>query len=107
MRLVHGNFIPIENVPLPGDHYVVYDGDTCTADVDIGFKVTVRGEKIRMARINAPEIRGANRKAGLASRDYLRDLILDREVLLKTIKDKRGKYGRYLGEIIVKKGGVT
>ena len=42
----------------------VYDGDTCTADVDIGFKVTVRGEKIRLARINAPEIRGANRKAG-------------------------------------------
>ena len=84
-----------------------YDGATCTADVDIGFKVTVRGEKIRMARINAPEIRGANRKAGLASRDYLRDLILDREVLLKTIKDKRGKYGRHLGEIIVKKGGVT
>ena len=47
----------------------VYDGDACTADVDIGFKVTVRGEKIRLARINAPEIRGANRKAGLASRD--------------------------------------
>ena len=85
----------------------VYDGDTFTADVDIGFKVAVRGEKIRLARINAPEIRGANRKAGLASRDYLRDLILGREVLLKTIKDKRGKYGRYLGEIIVKKGGVT
>ena len=57
----------------------------------------MRGEKIRLARINAPEIRGANRKAGLASRDYLRDLILDRAVLLKTIKDKRGKYGRYLG----------
>ena len=36
----------------------VYDGDTCTADVDIGFKVTVRGEKLRLARINAPEIRG-------------------------------------------------
>ena len=34
----------------------------------------------------------------------MRDLILGREVLLKTIKDKRGKYGRYLGEIIVKKG---
>ena len=82
----------------------VYDGDTCTADVDLGFKVTVRGEKVRLARINALEIRGANRKAGLASRDYLRDLILGREVLLKTIKDKRGKYGRYLGEIVVKQG---
>jgi micrococcal nuclease len=82
----------------------VYDGDTCTADVDLGFKVTVRGEKIRLARINAPEICGANRKVGLASRDYLRELILGHEVLLKTIKDKRGKSGRYLGEIIVKRG---
>ena len=82
----------------------VYDGDTCTADVDLGFKVVVRGEKIRLERINAPEIRGANRKAGLVSRDFLRELILGREVLLKTIKDKRGKYGRYLGEIVVKQG---
>ena len=56
----------------------VYDGDTCAADVDLGFKVTVRGEKIRLARINAPEIRGANRKAGLESRDFLRELILGR-----------------------------
>lgn len=82
----------------------VYDGDTCTADVDLGFKVVVRGEKIRLARINAPEIRGASRKAGLVSRDFLRELILGRDVLLQTIRDKRGKYGRYLGEIIVKKG---
>ena len=76
----------------------------CTAAVDLGFKVTVRGEKIRLWRINAPQIRGANRKAGLASRDFLRELILGREVLLQTIRDKRGKYGRYLGEIVVKQG---
>jgi micrococcal nuclease len=82
----------------------VYDGDTCTADVDLGFKVVVRGEKIRLARINAPEIRGASRKEGLVARGFLRELILGKEVLLKTIRDKRGKYGRYLGEIIVKKG---
>ena len=82
----------------------VYDGDTCTAAVALGFKVTERGEKIRLSRINAPEIRGANRKAGLASRDFLRELILGREVLLQTIRGKRGKYGRYLGEIFVKQG---
>ncbi|MED6327327.1 MAG: thermonuclease family protein [Verrucomicrobiota bacterium] len=82
----------------------MYGGDTCTAAVDLGFKVTVRGEKIRLWRINAPQIRGANRKAGLASRDFLRELILGREVLLQTIRDKRGKYGRYLGEIVVKQG---
>jgi len=82
----------------------VYNGDTCTADVDIRFKVVVRGEKIRLARINAPGIRAASRKAGFASRDYLRELILGREILLKTIRDKRGKYGRYLGEITMKRG---
>ena len=64
----------------------------------------MRGEKIGFWRINAPQIRGANRKAGLASRDFLRELILGREVLLQTIRDKRGKYGRYLGEIVVKQG---
>jgi hypothetical protein len=34
----------------------------------------------------------------------LRELILGKEVLQKTIRNKRGKYGRYLGGIIVKKG---
>jgi len=82
----------------------VYDGDTCTADVDLGFKLVVRGEKIRLARINVPEICAASRKAGFASRDYLRELILGREILLKTIRDKRGKYGRYLREITMKQG---
>ncbi|NOZ61584.1 MAG: nuclease, partial [Calditrichaeota bacterium] len=33
------------------------------------------------------------------SRDYLRQLILDRDVFIETIKDRKGKYGRYLGEI--------
>ena len=28
---------------------LVYDGDTCKADVDFGFKVVVSGEKIRLA----------------------------------------------------------
>ena len=64
----------------------------------------MRGEKIRLWRINAPQIRGANRKDDLASRDFLRELILGREVLLQTIRDKRCKYGRYLGEIVVKQG---
>ena len=74
------------------------------ASGDLDFKVTVHSEKIRLSRINAPEIRGANRKAGLASRDFLLELILGREVLLQTIRVKRGKYGRYLGEIVVKQG---
>jgi micrococcal nuclease len=77
----------------------VYDGDTCTVDIDLGLSTWIRGEKIRLNRINAPELRGAEKPAGEKARDHLRSLILNREVLLQTIKDAREKYGRYLGEL--------
>ena len=83
----------------------VYDGDTLRADVDLGMKTWVRNEKFRLARINAPELRGADRQKGLASRDYLRELILGKEVVLETIKDREGKYGRYLVEVWLEKSG--
>ena len=80
----------------------VYDGDTITVDIDLGLSTWIHGEKIRFYRIDTPELRGEERPEGLLARDYLRDLILDKEIILQTIKDKRGKYGRYLGEIWLK-----
>ncbi len=79
----------------------VYDGDTCTVDIDLGLKTWVRGEKLRLHRINTPELRGDEREAGLVARDYLRSMIQDKEVLLQTVSDKAGKFGRYLAEIWV------
>lgn len=80
----------------------VYDGDTCTVDIDLGLHTWIRGEKIRLIRIKAPELKGDDRTKGLKSRDYLRSLILDKEIFIETIKDKKEKYGRYLGEIWLK-----
>ncbi len=77
----------------------VYDGDTVTADIDLGFGLWMRGQKLRLHGIDAPELRGAEREEGLKSRDFLRGLVLGKEVTLRTIKDKRGKYGRWLAEI--------
>ncbi len=77
----------------------VYDGDTCRVDIDLGLGTWVHNESIRLFRINAPEVRGAQRQKGLKSRDYLRDLIDGKEIMLQTVRDKKGKYGRYLGEI--------
>ena len=77
----------------------VYDGDTCTVDIDLGLHSWLHGEKIRLSRINAPEVRGEERPAGLLSRDFLRSQIDGKPVLVQTLKDKKGKYGRYLGEI--------
>ncbi len=80
----------------------VYDGDTCRVDLDLGFGVWKKNEKIRLARINAPEIRGADRAQGIKARDYLRRMVSGKEIILETIKDRKGKYGRYLGELWLK-----
>jgi micrococcal nuclease len=77
----------------------VYDGDTCTADIDLGLNIWLRGEKLRLMRINAPELRGATIGAGKASRDYLKSLILEKVALIQTVKDRKEKYGRYLAEM--------
>lgn len=79
----------------------VYDGDTCTVDIDLGLKTWIRDEKIRLYEIDAPELYLEEREQGLISRDYLASLILDKEIILQTIKDRKGKYGRYLGIIWV------
>ena len=77
----------------------VYDGDTCTVDIDLGLHSWVHGERLRLIRINAPELRGETREAGIQSRDFLRSLIEGKSVVLETFKDQKEKYGRYLAEI--------
>lgn len=75
----------------------VYDADSVTVDLDFGLNLYKHNMKIRLYGINAPEVRGPERSEGLVARDYLRDLVLDKDILLETVKDKTGKYGRYLG----------
>lgn len=77
----------------------IYDGDTITADIDLGFGVILSKQKIRLYGIDTPELRGEDRPDGLISRDWLRDKIDGKEIILETIKDKTGKYGRWLGII--------
>ncbi len=85
----------------------VYDGDTITVDIDLGFDVLLKGQKIRLVRINAPEVRGEERPEGLRSRDALRAKIGNKWIKIKTQKDKKGKYGRWLGEIWLEKECVN
>jgi len=77
----------------------VYDGDTITVNIDLGLDITLNNQKIRLFGINAPEIRGKDKKAGTISRDWLRSRILNKSIVICTIKDSKGKYGRYLGII--------
>ena len=79
----------------------VYDGDTITVDFDLGFGIILKKQTIRLLGINTPEVRGPERADGIISRNALRQRILDRQVIVKTSKDKKGKYGRWLGEVFV------
>ena len=84
----------------------VYDGDTCTVDIDLGLGNWIHGENLRLYRINAPEVRGRERPQGLISRDFLRSQINRKKVIIQTVKgkarDKKGKFGRYLADIWLK-----
>ena len=67
-----------------------YDGETCT---------TTEGEKIRLACIDTPELRGdkADPIPAKASRDYLNYLVAGSTVTIKRITEDR--YGRTVAEL--------
>lgn len=78
----------------------VYDGDTVTAVVDLGFRVRME-IKLRLFGINAPELRGESRPEGLKSKDRLKELVLNKDVVIDTHKDSQEKYGRWLATIFI------
>ena len=67
-----------------------YDGDTCT---------TIEGEKIRLACIDTPELKGKNADPTSAkeARDFLNDLIANQMVTIRRITKDR--YGRTVAEL--------
>ncbi len=67
-----------------------YDGDTCTSS---------EGEKIRLACIDTPEIRGirAQPTEAIAARDFLNEIIRGEMVTIRRVTEDR--YGRTVGEL--------
>ena len=82
----------------------VIDGDTVDVDIDLGFGVWLHKERVRMFGIDTPESRTRDleeKKYGLAAKKFLTGMLDDDGgIILKTHKDKTGKFGRILGEFI-------
>ena len=78
----------------------VVDGDTCDAQIDLGFDVSVK-KRIRFAGINAPESRTRDLKEkakGLAAKDRVKAILAENPSF--TLESTElGKYGRVLGRI--------
>ena len=56
----------------------VIDGDTVDARIDAGFR-NYRRERLRFLGVNAPEMRGPTRDAGLASRTFVEEWLQEAE----------------------------
>lgn len=81
----------------------VYDGDTITVEIDLGFTNKIV-EKLRLYGIDTPEMRGEEKEQGKSVRDIVREKILGKEIMVRTYKDGKGKYGRYLADVILSNG---
>ena len=85
----------------------VIDGDTVKLNVDLGFNVSVIID-FRLLGINAPEVKGNTKPAGLASTAHL-SLLLSQGTLTITsfLPLKTDKYGRWLADITVTRPDKT
>ena len=74
-----------------------YDGDTCS---------TINGEKIRLACIDTPELKGkkADPIPAKEARDFLNDLLANEKVSIRRINKDR--YGRTVAELIKEKTNI-
>ena len=86
----------------------VIDGDSIVLDIDLGFYMAMNETKIRLYGLDAPEMNSKDPllrlQAVLATRYLYDNLPIGSKVTIKTILDKREKYGRLLATIITDDG---
>ena len=83
----------------------VIDGDTADVDIDLGFGVWMKKQRIRFYGVDTPESRTRDKEEkvyGLMAKEFvLSHLPVGSTQVLRTKKDGVGKYGRILGEFVI------
>ena len=82
----------------------VVDGDTVDVDIDLGFGVWLRNERVRLAGIDTPESRTSDaveKVFGQAAKDRVNSLLGAEAILISQISKSgdniKGKFGRIIG----------
>ena len=90
----------------------VVDGDTVDVDIDLGFGVWLRSERVRMMGIDTPESRTSDKVEkvfGKAAKAKLEELLGETAILKTQVskdgEDMKGKFGRILGDFDVEFNG--
>jgi len=86
----------------------IVDGDTVDIDIDLGFGIWLRKERVRVAGIDTPEKRTRDKVEkvfGLAATAKAHTLIPEgSDCIVRTRRDKAGKYGRTMGDFVMTDG---
>ena len=88
----------------------VVDGDTVDVDIDLGFGIWLKDERVRIMGIDTPESRTRDKVEkvfGTAAKNRLKELLADGGKLITTEnkhgEDMKGKFGRILGDFYVER----
>ena len=80
----------------------IVDGDTIDVDIDLGFGIWMKKQRVRLMGIDTPESRTKDLEEkfyGKQAKKFLTSLLKETEVQL-VVHDK-GKFGRIIGELFV------
>ena len=80
----------------------VIDGDTYVVTIDLEFNLSFNC-KIRLLKVNTPEMTGKEKEKGRKSTEFVKDIIEGQYVYLKSA-NKTDSFGRWLGAIITEDG---
>jgi micrococcal nuclease len=81
----------------------VVDGDTVDVDIDLGFGMVYKKQRVRLLGIDTPESRTRDlveKKFGKASKKHLKTILEEAESIELVSHDK-GKFGRILGDLFI------
>jgi len=80
-----------------------YDGDTIKFIADMGFGISYK-ITVRVSSIDTPELRAKDpveKVKAYEAKEFVREALLGADkIVIKTFKDKKGKYGRYIAEVL-------
>jgi len=84
----------------------VIDGDTIDAEIDLGFDIHLR-IRVRLAGVDTAETHSKDpelRAKALEAKKFTAERVMDKDIIIKTIKDRKEKFGRYLAVVVYLEG---
>lgn len=62
------------------------DGNSCTADIDLGFNICLRSVTLHLYRVSTPK------EKNNSARIFLKKLLVGKNVTLESVEDRKGNY---------------